>query len=285
LIEQRASEVNRVQRLLESANSKRGLVATDILGASGRARLRALVAGERDGAVLAELAKGTLRQKRARLAEALTGRFTAHHALLWDDLLTHSECLDEAIERLSQHIAAALEPHAEQVEQLASIPGVNQQAAELIIGEIGLDMSQFPTAGHLASWTGICPGKQESAGKRQTGKTRQGNRWLKNQLVECGWGAGRARYTYPGAQYARLSHRRGKKKAVLAAGHSIAVAVYHVLRDAVPYHDLGPDHFDRLARERLTRHYVHRLEQLGHQVRLEASVEPPSTDGTEPGAA
>src|SRR5712692_6271284 len=157
LIEQRASETNRVQKLLESANIKLGLVATDILGASGRAMLRALVAGERDGAVLADLAKGTLRQKRARLAEALTGRFTAHHAALLDDLLAHIEFLDGAIERLSQRIAAAVEPQE-------GIPGVNRQAAEMIIAEIGLDMSQFPTAAHLASWAGICPGNEASAG-------------------------------------------------------------------------------------------------------------------------
>jgi transposase len=284
LIEQRASEANRVQKLLESANIKLGLVATDILGASGRAMLRALVAGERDGAVLAELAKGTLRQKRARLAEALTGRFTAHHAALLDDLLAHIEFLDGAIERLNQRIAAVLEPQAEAVERLQSIPGVNRQAAEMIIAEIGLDMSQFPTAAHLASWAGICPGNEASAGKRKTGKTRKGNRWLKSLLAECGWGAGRARRTYLGAQYARLSHRRGKKKAVLAVGHSILVAAYYILRDGVPYRELGPDHFDRLSKERLTRHYLHRLEQLGHHVTLAPEPVPPTEDA-EPGAA
>ncbi len=274
----------RVQKLLESANIKLGLVATDILGASGRAMLRALVAGERDGAVLADLAKGTLRQKRARLAEALTGRFTAHHAALLDDLLAHIEFLDGAIERLSQRIAAALEPQAEAVERLEGIPGVNRQAAEMIIAEIGLDMSQFPTAAHLASWAGICPGNEASAGKRKTGKTRKGNRWLKSLLAECGWGAGRARHTYLGAQYVRLSHRRGKKKAVLAVGHSILVAAYYILRDGVPYRELGPEHFDRLAKERLTRHYLHRLEQLGHHVTL--APEPvQAAEDAEPGAA
>lgn len=266
LIEQRAGEVNRVQKLLEGANIKLGLVATDILGASGRAMLRALQAGERDGAVLAELAKGTLRQKRAQLAQALTGRFTAHHADLLGELLDHIEYLEGAIARLGRRIAAALAPHAEQVEHLQSIPGVNQQAAETIIAEIGLDMDRFPSAGHLASWAGLCPGNQESAGKRQTGKTRPGNRWLKSVLAECGWGAGRARQTYLGAQYARLSQRRGRKKAALAVGHSILVAVYHILRDGVSYRDLGPDHFDQLSKVRLARHYLHRLEALGLQV-------------------
>ncbi len=273
LIQQRAAEANRVQKLLESANIKLGLVATDILGASGRAMLQALVRGERDGAVLAELAKGTLRQKRARLAEALTGRFTAHHGLMLNEVLAHIAYLEAAIARLSARIEAALQPHAEQVAHVQSIPGVDRVAAETIIAEIGLDMQQFPSAAHLASWAGICPGNQESAGKRQTGKTRKGNTWLKPVLTECGWGAGRARRTYLGAQYARLGQRRGKKKAVLAVGHSILVSVYHILRDGVPYHDLGPEHFDRLATARLTRHYVQRLEQLGHRVTLATEAE------------
>jgi len=268
LIEQRASEVNRVQKLLESANIKLGLVVTDVLGASGRAMLRALQAGERDAAALAELAKGSLRHKRGRLAEALSGRFTAHHAVLLGELLDHIEYLEGAIDRLSGRIAAALAPYAAHVENLQGIPGVNRQAAETIIAEVGVDMARFPTAAHLASWAGICPGNHESAGKRQTGRTRPGNRWLKTLLTECGWGAGRTRHTYLGAQYARLCHRRGKKKAVLAVGHSILVAAYYLLRDGVVYRDLGPDYFDRLAAERLTRHYVHRLAQLGHRVVL-----------------
>jgi transposase len=275
LIEQRASEVNRVQKLLESANIKLGLVATDVLGASGRAMLRALQAGEGDGAVLAELAKGTLRQKRIRLAEVLSGRFTSHHAVLLGELLDHIEYLEAAIARMGQRIEQAVQPYAEHVEHLQSIPGVNRHAAETIIAEIGVDMGRFPTAAHLASWSGICPGNEESAGKRKTGRTRPGNRWLKTLLTECGWGAGRARHTYLGAQYARLSRRRGKKKAVLAVGHSILVAAYYIVRDGVVYQDLGPDHFDRLDRERLTRHYIKRLEQLGHQVTL---VAPPRTD-------
>jgi transposase len=155
-----------------------------------------------------------------------------------------------------------------------TIPGVGRRVAEVLIAEVGLDMTVFPSAGHLASWAGICPGNQESAGKRLSGRTRPGNRWLKVTLVECGWGAGRARQTYLGAQYARLSRRRGKKKAVLAVGHSILVAAYHILRDGCAYRDLGPDHFDRLAQERLTRHYVRRLEQLGHRVALDGEPAP-----------
>jgi transposase len=232
--------------------------------------LRALVAGERDGAVLAELAKGTLRRKREQLAEALTGRFTGHHAALLDDLLGHIGYLDGAIARLDQLVEAALGDDARHVANLQTIPGVNRQAAEIIVAEIGTDMSRFPTARHLASWAGLCPGNHESAGKRLSGVTRPGDRWLKTVLVECAWGAGRTRGTYLSAQCARLSRRRGKKKAVLAVAHSILVAAYHIIRDGVPYRDLGPDHFDRLAAERLTRHYVRRLEQLGHRVVLEA---------------
>jgi len=270
LVQHRATEGNRVQKLLESANIKLGVVATDILGASGRAMLQALMAGEGDGTVLAELAKGALRQKRGRLADALTGRFTAHHAVLLGELLAHIEYLDAAIARLDERVEAALRPYADHVARLQTIPGVGREAAETIVAEIGVDMSRFPSAAHLASWAGLCPGNNESAGKRKTGKTRKGNRWLKPLLVECGWGAGRARRTYLGAQYARLGRRRGKKKAAIAVGHSILVAAYYILRDGVPYRDLGPDHFDRLVTERLTRHYVCRLEQLGHRVTLDA---------------
>ena len=268
LVRQRAHEVNRVQKLLESANLKLSLVATDVLGASGRAMLRALVAGERDGAALAELAKGTLRQKRPQLAAALTGRFTAHHGALLQELLDHIDYLEGAIARFDQRIADASGPYADHVARLQEIPGVNRAAAHIIIAEVGVNMSQFPTAAHLASWVGICPNNHESAGTRLTGKTRKGNRWLKPLLLEAGWGAGRTWRTYFSAQHSRLCRRRGKKKAAMAVGHSILVAAYHVLRNGVPYHDLGADHFDKLATDRLTRHYVHRLEQLGHHVML-----------------
>jgi transposase len=272
LVQQRASEANRLQKLLEAANIKLKLVVTDVLGASGRAILRALIAGERDTAVLAELAKGSLRHKRARLAEALRGRISTHHTFLLDELLSHVEYLDRAITRLDRRITEAIAPYADHVAHLQSVPGIDRDAAETIIAEIGADMSRFPTAGHLASWVGICPGNYESAGKRQRRTTRKGNRWLKTLLVECGWGAGRARRTYLGAQYARLGRRRGKKKAAMAVGHSILVAAYHIIRDGVPYRDLGPDHFDRLASQRLTRHYVHRLEELGHRVSIEPAA-------------
>jgi transposase len=269
LVEQRAHEINRVHKLLEAANVKLGLVVADLLGASSRAMLRALQGGERDGTRLAELAKGTLRRKRGPLAAALTGRFTEHHAFLLGELLDHIEYLEATIARLGERIELLLRPYVDQVERLQTIPGVNRLAAETLVAEIGVDMGRFPTAGHLASWAGMCPGNHESAGKRLRGTTRHGDPWLKTLLVECGWSAGRRRESYLRAQYTRLSHRRGRKKAAMAVGHSILVAAYHILRDGTTFRDLGADHFDRLARERLTRHYLRRLEQLGHHVVLD----------------
>lgn len=284
LIEQRAHEVNRVHKLLEASNIKLGLVVTDLLGASGRAMLRAPEAGERDGARLAELAKGTLRRKREALAAALTGRFTEHHAFLLGELLDHIEYLEATIARLGERIELLLRPYADRVERLQPLPGVNRLAAETLIAEIGVDMGRFPTAGHLASWAGMCPGNHESAGKRLRGTTRPGNPWLKTLLVECGRSAGRRRESYLRAQYTRLSHRRGPKKAAMAVGHSLLIAAYHILRDGDTFRDLGADHFDRLAKERLTRHYIHRLEQLGHHVLLDHSPGA-ATETTTPGAA
>ena len=272
LVQQRANEANRLQKFLETANIKLGTVATDVLGVSGRAILMALISGERDTTRRAELAKGALRRKRSRLAEALEGRVTRHHAALLEAVLAHIEYLEGAIGGLDWRIVEAVQPYADHVGHLQSIPGVDRDAAETIVAEIGVELSRFPTAAHLASWAGICPGNYESAGKRQRRTTRKGNSWLKTLRVECGWGAGRARKTYLGAQYARLSRRRGKKKAAMAVSHSILVAAYHIIRDRVPYRDLGPDHFVRFASERLMRHYVHRLEQLGYRVALDPAA-------------
>jgi transposase len=266
-------EATRVQKLLASAKLKWGLVATASLGASGRAILRALVAGERAGGVPAQLATGTLRQKRARLAAALTGRFTDHQAARRSEWLAHSEYVEAAIARLRQRIAAVRQPYARHVEPLQSLPGVDRDAAEMRIAEIGAERRRFPSAAHLASWAGICPGTHESAGKRRTGKTRPGNRWLKPWLIECGWGAGRARRTSLGAPYARIGRRRGKEKAALAVGPSILVAAYYMLRDGVPYHAWGPEPCAHLATERLTRHDVQRLEQRGHHVTREQGTD------------
>ena len=270
LIAQRATEANRVQKLLETANIKLGSVAADVLGKSGRLMLKALIAGERDGARLAELAKGPLRKKREALAPALTGRFTAHHAFLLGQLLAHMDELEAHIAQFDAQIEETLRPFAQvQLELLQTIPGVGQRTAKVILAEIGVDMRRFPTAAHLASWAGMCPGNNESAGKRKSGKTRKGDRYLRTALIEATWAASHSRHTYLASLYARIARRRGAKKAAVAVGHSILVAVWHILRKGVPYADLGPSHFDRLNTERLTRHYLRRLEDLGLQVTVQ----------------
>ena len=270
LIAQRATEANRVQKLLETANIKLGSVAADVLGKSGRLMLKALIAGERDGARLAELAKGPLRKKREALAPALTGRFTAHHAFLLGQLLAHMDELEAHIAQFDAQIEETLRPFAQvPLELLQTIPGVGQRTAEVILAEIGVDMRRFPTAAHLASWAGMCPGNNESAGKRKSGKTRKGDRYLRTALIEAAWAASHSRNTYLASLYARIARRRGAKKAAVAVGHSILVAVWHILRKGVPYADLGPSHFDRLNTERLTRHYLRRLEDLGLQVTVQ----------------
>ena len=263
LIEEHTREVNRVHKLLETANIKLGDVASDVFGASGRAMLKALIAGERDAATLADLARGLLRKKDAQLREALMGRVTDHHIFMLQGLLHHVEFLDRQIALFDARIEEQTRPFAAALERLDTITGVARRSAEQIVAELGDDMSRFPTAAHAASWTGICPGNNESAGKRKSGKTRKGNRWLRATLVECARGAVRARDSYLAAQYHRIARRRGDKKAIVAVGHSILVAAWHVLRDGVAYRDLEPGYFDRLNRERLIRHYTRRLAELG----------------------
>ena len=274
LVQERARETNRVQKVLETANIKLGDVATDVLGASGRAILKALIAGERDAENLAALAQGLLRKKEAQLREALVGQVTAHHSFLLQRLLSHIEFLDQQITRFDAHIEARTQPFAPALERLDTIPGVARRSAEQILAELGDDMRRFPTAAHAASWTGICPGNHESAGKRKSGRTRKGNRWLRATLIECARGAVRTRGSYLAAQYHRIARRRGDKKAIVAVAHSIVVAAWYVLRYGVPYHDLGHDHFDRLDRDRLVRYHTRRLADLG--VVLPASAPVPA---------
>ncbi len=271
LIQQRAAEANRIQKLLEDANIKLASVATDVLGASGRAMLEALIAGEQDGARLAALAKGTLRKKEKRLAGALTGRFNRHHAFLLGQILAHIDELERHIVALDQRLEECLRPFALELELLRTIPGVGQRTAEVILAEIGTNMSPFPDAAHLASWAGICPGNRESAGKRKSGKTRKGNRWLRGALIEASWGASRKRDTYLSALFRRVLRRRGAKKAAVAVAHSMLVAAWHILHARVAYHELGASHFDQLQTRRLTHYYLHRLEELGVNV----VVQPP----------
>jgi transposase len=268
LIEDRTRAVNRLHKVLEDAGVKLASVATNIVGASGRAILRALAEGTTDAMVLAELARGALRKKLPALRQALHGRFRPHHARLVAQMLAHLEYLDEAIERLNTDVEEALRPFAATLELLDSIPGVSRRTAEVLLAETGGDMRVFPTAGHLASWAGLCPGHHESAGKRRSGKPRKGNRWLRAILVEAAWATTRTT-TALAARYRRLMHRCGHKKAVLAVAHAILVIAYHVMAEHTPYRELGRDYYDRRYAERARRRAVHTLEQQGYHVVLE----------------
>jgi transposase len=244
-IEERTREAQRLDKVLQDAGVKLSSVASDILGMSGRDMLDALVAGSRDVEVLSEFARGRMRTKLPQLQAALTGRFGAHHALLVGEILAHLDYIDESIERLSAAIDEVIAPFADVRGRLATIPGVDQRVAEAIIGEIGTDMSRFPTAEHLASWAGMCPGQHESAGKARHGTARHGNTWLQRHLAVAAMAAARTRDTYLAAQYKRLVTRRGKRRARKAVGHSILIAAWHMLAHGVDYDDLGADYFER----------------------------------------
>jgi transposase len=231
--------------------------------------LEALIAGEADPEKLADLARKRLREKIPQLRLALQGRVTAHHRFLLRLHLDHVTQLEELIGRLGARVAEALAPFAEAVQRLQTIPGVSQRTAETVAAEVGPEAATFPTADHLASWAGMCPGNDESAGKRRSGRSTKGNRWLKRILVQAAWAASRARGTYLQAQYRRLAKRRGQKKALVAVGHTLLVIIFHVLKRGTSYTELGADFLDRLEPERLTRQLVHRLEKLGHKVTLE----------------
>jgi transposase len=274
LVWERAREANRLQKLLEDANIKLGDVASDVLGASGKAMLNALCEGDTDPEALAELAKGKLRAKLPALRLALEGRFSAHHALLVSHLLSHVEYLDETIASLSEEIEERVRPFERQRELLCTIPGVAERTAEVILAEFGPDMERFPSHRHAASWAAICPGHDESAGKRRSGKTRKGDRWLRTALIEAAQSAaGRTKDTYLHSQYLRIKRRRGHGKAIVAVAHSILVAAYYILSEDKPYHELGGDYFIRREdQERLTRRLVRQLERLGQQVTLEPAT-------------
>ncbi len=269
LIQDRTREVNRLHKVLEDAGLKLASVATDVLGASGRAMLTALVAGTTDPAVLADLARGRLRAKLPALRQALTGRFRDHHAFLLTQLLAHLDYLDEALARLSAAIEAHLAPFAEAAARLQTLPGVKQRTVEAVLAEIGVDMGRFPTAGHLASWAGLCPGNNETAGKRRRGRVRKGDRWLKAALVEASLAAIRTRGSRLGALYRRVCRRAGHNVAVVAVAHAILEIVWHLLTHGTTYRELGADYLDRRNAERVAYRHVRSLEQLGYRVTLE----------------
>jgi transposase len=271
-IQERQREANRLHKALEDTGIKLDCVASDILGASGRAMLDALVAGTSDPAVLAELAKGKLRKKLPALREALEGRFEPHHALVIGAILAHLDFLDEHIDRLSDAIEEQLGPFAPGVPLAATITGVAERTAQVMVSEIGTDMSRFPTAGHLASWAGRCPGNHQSAGKRRSGRPRKGSKWLTIALQEAALAATRTNGSYLQAQYQRLRPRIGHGRAIGAVQHSILVAYWHMFTTGETYRDLGGDYYQRRDPERQIHRLVAQLERLGQHVTLEPAA-------------
>lgn len=268
-IAERQREANRLHKALEDTGIKLDCVATDILGVSGRAMLDALCRGTTDPELLADLARGKLRKKIPALKEALEGRFDSLHALLVGAILAHLDFLDEQIERLSQAIEEQLAPFVAAVELLRSIPGVETRTAQVIIAEIGTDMSIFPTAGHLASWAGQCPGNDQSAGKRRSGRTRKGSKWLNTALKDAAMAALRTNDSYLQTLYRRKKSQLGHGRALGAVKHSIICACWHMLQTGELYTDLGGDYYARRDPERQTRRLVAQLERLGHSVTLQ----------------
>jgi transposase len=261
---ERTREAQRLEKELEDAGIKISSVATDILGASGRAMLAALIAGEDDAQVMADMARGRLRTKIPALAQALTGNFGEHHSFLCRLHLTRIDELSATIEELSARIDAEMRPFAHQIEHLVTIPGVKKRTAEVIIAETGADMTRLRTPANLASWAGVCPGHHESAGIHRSGKRRHGNRWLGGALGTAAMAAGRTRErTYLGARYARLVPRLGKQKTIVAVEHSILIAVWHMLSDNVNYHDLGGDYFTKQDPQRAIRRIIRQANDLG----------------------
>jgi transposase len=267
-IDERSREAQRLDKVLQDAGVKLSSVASDIQGKSARAMLAALVAGERDPQVLAEMALGRMRKKVPELEEALLGRFGSHHALMVATILAKVDFLDSAIDALSGEIDKVIAPFEPEVQLLDTITGVDRRTAEGLIAEIGVDMSRFRTPGHLASWAGMCPGNHESAGKHRSGKARKGPKWLGVHLAEAASAAGRSKGTYLGAQHHRLTGRIGYAKANKAVGHSILVAAWHILSKAVPYEDLGEDWFVKRRPEAHARRLAKQIEALGYSVSI-----------------
>jgi len=269
---ERGREVNRLQKVLEDAGIKLASVASDVMGASGRAMVEALIGGATDPEALADLARGRLRQKLPALRRALVGRFRPVHAFLLEQILAKIDYLDEALERLTAEIDRRVAPFAPMLTALDTIPGIDRIGAISILAETGGDMTRFPSAAHLCSWAGMCPGHDESAGKRRSGKTRKANRYLRTTLIQAGVTGSNKKQSALRALYARLKARRGHKKAVVAVGHQILHIAYYVMRDGVTYHELGPDYFQRHDRERTARRHVKQLEALGYVVTVQPAA-------------
>lgn len=272
LVREKASHVQRLQKTLEEANIKLESVLSDVMGRSGRAMIQALIAGETDPAKLAALAHPKVRAPQARLREALRGRVKRHHRFLLDLHLQQIEALDAGIAAIDREVDAGLASFRDAVKQLSTIPGVSELSAQVILSEIGTDMSRFATAAHLRSWAGLCPRNDESAGKGRSTRLRTSAPWLKAMLVQCAWAAARTKATYLNAQFVRLRTRRGPKKAVCAVAASILTAAYHMLKDGTFYQDLGATHFDRRRPDAHARRLVKCLADLGFSVQLKPAA-------------
>jgi transposase len=271
LMGQRTSVVNRLHKVLEDANVKLSSVISDLTGVSGLRMLRAMVEGETDAEVLSQLGDPKLRASQDALQESLQGKLTEHHRFMLAGLLEQVAFLEAQIARVDGRLEEQMRPFEEQIKRLDTIDGIDRVGAQSLLAELGPDMVQFSDADHLSSWAGMSPGNDESAGKRRSGKTAKGNKWLKRTLTQAAWAATKRKRGYLSAQYRRLASRRGKNRAIVAVGHTILVAAYYILRDEVAYHDLGADHFDRLRRERTVANLVSRLQRLGYNVALEAT--------------
>jgi transposase len=268
LTHEMSSVANRIHKVLEDTNIKLGVVATDILGISGRKMIEALIDGETDTVKMADMARGRLRDKIPLLEQALVGKVTEHHQFILKALMDHLIYLESQIERFNQRIDEAARPFEKAIAALIPMPGYERASAQSVIAEIGPDMNPFLTDAHLCSWAKICCGNNESAGKRKSGATGHGNRWLRAILVQVAWAASHKKGSYFQAQYRRLAGRRGKKRAIVAVAHSILTVTYYILKEQRTYKDLGGDHFDRISRDRICRYHVKRLQDLGYNVEL-----------------
>ncbi|MBM4285630.1 MAG: IS110 family transposase [Deltaproteobacteria bacterium] len=272
LVAEKNRVANRIQKILEDANIKLASVATDILGASGRDMLRALIRGETDCEKMADLARRQLRTKIPQLRPALEGQVTDHHRFMLGELLNHLEYLESRIEEFSRRIEEVSRPFAPAMAKVATLPGFDQRSAQNVVAEIGADMDVFPSAPHLASWAGVCPGNNESAGKRKSGRTTKGNRWLRAALSQAAWSAARKKDSYFQAQYRRLTGRRGKKRAIVAVAHSLLTIIYHMLTNASDYRELGGGYLDKRNAHRLLPKLLRRIRDMGYQVTLQEAA-------------